>query len=71
VSEVAAILWSEADRLYSSRLAYPEARAALAVSLRANRSNASQHSEAKAELERLPASFSFRTRRDQLDLVNN
>ncbi|MBA3350212.1 MAG: type II toxin-antitoxin system VapC family toxin [Actinobacteria bacterium] len=51
-SEDAAVLWSEADRIYSSRLAYLEARAALAASLRTNRSNAPQHNEAKAELER-------------------
>lgn len=51
-SEVAAVLWSEADRIYSSRLAYPEARAALAASLRGSRSNIRQHREAKSELER-------------------
>ena len=51
-SEVAAVLWIEADRMYSSRLAYPEARAALAASLRANRTDLPQHNQAKAELER-------------------
>jgi predicted nucleic acid-binding protein len=51
-SEVAAVLWIEADRMYSSRLVYPEARAALAASLRANRTDLPQHNQAKAELER-------------------
>lgn len=46
-------LWEQADRRMSSRLLYPEARAALAAALRTGRVGVSALDEARSELERL------------------
>ena len=46
-------LWEEADRRISSRLLYPEARAALAAAERAQRLEKSAATAAHRELERL------------------
>jgi predicted nucleic acid-binding protein len=46
-------LWEEADRRVSSRLLYPEARAALAAAERARRLERSVSAAAHRELERL------------------
>lgn len=51
-STVAAALWDAAESVFSSRLAYPEARAALAAARRGGRLSGEQLSNAKASLER-------------------
>jgi predicted nucleic acid-binding protein len=54
-SELAVELWDRADLLVSSRLAYPEARAALAAADRAGRIDEPVHVDAVAALEDLEA----------------
>ena len=46
-------LWEEADRRLSSRLLYPEARAALAAAQRAGRVDSDTLADAQSELQRL------------------
>lgn len=48
-SESAAALWDGADAVVSSRLAYPEVRAALAAAARTDRLSARAHGRAKAD----------------------
>lgn len=50
-------LWDEAARAVSSRLLYPEARAALAQAARTGRLSRAEHRAAVAELDALVAEF--------------
>ncbi len=52
-SALAGSLWREADRLFASRLAYPECRAALASGARIGRLTADRHRAAKVKLDDL------------------
>ena len=52
-SELALLSWGEADLVLTSRLAYPEARAALAAATRAGRISSSAREVAKRALESL------------------
>ena len=52
-SDVAAALWDGSDAAVSSRLAYPEVRAALAAARRARRLTAAQQSRAEATWDEL------------------
>lgn len=52
-SKEAAAVWDVADRRVSSRLLYPEARAALAAARRADRLDARGLAQARTDLERL------------------
>lgn len=58
-SAEAAAVWHAADRRVSSRLLYPEARAALAAAARAGRLDAGSLRWARAELERLGAAIDY------------
>jgi len=51
-SDVATRLWNSADVVLTSRLTYPEARAALAAARRAGRLSDRTHAAAKTELKR-------------------
>jgi len=59
-SQIASRLWDEADRVVSSRLVYPEGRAALAMAFRMNRVDGLELRAAAEEFEVLHA---------QLDIV--
>lgn len=50
-SDVAGAMWDAADALVTSRLSYPEARAALAAAGRAGRLSAERHTQAKRALD--------------------
>jgi predicted nucleic acid-binding protein len=52
-SEIASDIWDAADAVATGRLAYPEARAALAAAARAGRLSARAHRRAKSEFEAL------------------
>lgn len=47
-SEIARLVWNDADTTLTSRLAYPEALAALAAAKRSSRLTAPRHEEARA-----------------------
>ena len=59
VSAVCVRLWNEAERVVSSRLLYPEARAALAQAERMKRLGASELEHAVQELDSLVSEISF------------
>jgi len=52
-SDVAAALWDAGDSIVTSKLAYPEARAALAAAARGRRLTPAAHRAAKSELDEL------------------
>jgi predicted nucleic acid-binding protein len=52
-SEVVAEFWAVADGVVTSRLAYPEARAALAAALRARRISSHDHERGRLQVDRL------------------
>ena len=56
-SDEAVTVWEAADRRISSRLLYPEARAALAAAVRAGRLEPDRLGKARSELERLWAAI--------------
>ena len=58
-SAVCVRLWNEAERVVSSRLLYPEARAALAQAERMKRLGASELEHAVQELDSLVSEISF------------